>query len=38
MKKQYTTPEIDVRKYEITEIIAASMTDDGDIDADELFK
>lgn len=37
MKKQYTTPEFDVRKYEITEMIAASQTDDGDIDVGELL-
>ncbi len=34
MKKQYTTPEIDVRKYEVTEFISASGTDDGEIDLD----
>ncbi len=38
MKKQYTSPEIDVRKYEITEIIAASKTDDGEIELGELFQ
>ena len=35
MKKQYTTPEIDVRRYELTEMISASAgKDDGEIDLD----
>lgn len=35
MKKQYTTPEIDVRKYEVTELLSASRNDDGEIDLDD---
>ncbi len=35
MKKQYIAPELDVRRYELTEMISGSAgKDDGDIDLD----
>lgn len=35
MKKLYATPDIDVRRYELTELISGSAgNDDGEIDLD----